>query len=69
MSSTAMAVNDYISIVMSIPGIDDTVTQALDLCFEAFIQFILQLNLQKLMNNSTIKPIFIGVMRIELKRR
>jgi len=64
-----MAVNDYISIVMSIPGIDDTVTQALDLCFEAFIQFILQLNLQKLMNNSTIKPIFIGVMRIELKRR
>ena len=63
-----MAVNDYISIVMSIPGIDDTVTQALDLCFEAFIRFILQLNLQTLMNNQTIKPIFIGVMRIELKR-
>jgi hypothetical protein len=33
MSSTAMAVNDYISVVMSIPGIDDTVTQALDLMF------------------------------------
>jgi hypothetical protein len=32
-----MALNDYISVVMSIPGIDDTVTQALDLCFEAFI--------------------------------
>jgi len=64
-----MAVNDYISIVMSIPGIDDAVTQALDLCFEAFIRFILQLNLQTLMNNQTIKPIFIGVMRIELKRR
>jgi hypothetical protein len=32
-----MAVRDYISVVMRIPGIDDTVTQALDLCFEAFI--------------------------------
>jgi hypothetical protein len=39
-----MAGKDYISVVMSIPGIDDTVTQARDLCFEALIDLYFKFN-------------------------